>query len=197
MASAQNNPDIERLIKHLGELPEPVAEPVFIVVSGLPGTGKSYFSKMLAERLPLVILESDDLRKTLFSRPDYGKEESAYLFKVCHSLIELLLSKGISTILDATNLSERNREYLYSISDRLEIKMIIVRTIAPREVVQERLRVRAGLPANRSDADWAVYQKMESEEQRITRNHYVVDTSRDIKLAIDKIIRDINRKRRN
>ena len=57
--------DVERLADSLGQLPEPVAKPAFVAVRGLPGTGKSYFSSKLAERLPLAILESDALRKVL------------------------------------------------------------------------------------------------------------------------------------
>jgi len=188
--------DTERLLAYLGQIPEPAAEPAFIVVSGLPGTGKSYFSKRLAERLPLVIMESDSLRKILFPEPVYSQEESSYLFRICHGLIEFLLKKGISVVLDATNISEKNREYLYHISERLAIKLILIRIVAPQKVVQERLLARAHIKSNRSDADWAVYQRMKSEEDRITRNHYVVDTSGDITPVINRIIKDITRKRR-
>ncbi len=186
-------PDVEWLTGRLGQLPEPVAEPAFIAVSGLPGTGKSYFCNKLAERLPFVILESDALRKALFSQPNYSPQESSHLFQVCHLLIERLLKKGISLILDATNLSERYREHLYSIADRLGVRLLLVRVEAPPEVVQERLKSRQKNSENKSDADWGVYQRMQSAVQRITRNHYVVDTSRDITPVIDKIVREVNR----
>ena len=133
---------MQRLTESLGELPEPVAEPTFIAVSGLPGTGKSYFCNKLAERLPLIILESDALRKTLFSPPDYSSEENTHLFRAIHLLIERLLRKGYSLILDATNLSERYREYLYSIASRLDVRLVLVRVEAPPQLVRERLKSR-------------------------------------------------------
>ncbi len=111
------NANVERLTESLGQLPEPVVEPAFVVVSGLPGTGKSYFCSKLAERLPFLILESDALRKALFSAPSYSQQESSYLFRVYHLLIERLLKKGVPVVLDATNLSERHRERLYSIAE--------------------------------------------------------------------------------
>jgi len=185
--------DVQRLTESLGQLPEPVAEPVFIVVSGLPGTGKSYFCSRLAERLPFVILESDALRKNLFSSPSYSSQESSFLFQAVHLLIEKLLKKGTSLILDATNLSERYREHLYRIADHLNVKLVLVRVEAPPEVVYQRLKARAGNPEDKSDADWAVYQKMESSVQKIRRNHYAVDTSRDITPVLDKIVREVNR----
>lgn len=98
--------DVERLTESLGQLLEPVAEPALVAVSGLPGTGKSYSCNKLAERLPFTILESDALRKVFPSPPDYSSRESSRLFRAIQHLIKRLLKKGISLILDATNLSE-------------------------------------------------------------------------------------------
>jgi len=192
---AQRVSDVQRLAESLGQLPEPMVEPAFIVVSGLPGTGKTYFCSKLAERLPFVILESDALRKILFPSPSYSLQESNHLFLACHLLIEKLLKKGIPLILDATNLSERHRERLYSIADHLDVKLILVRVEAPAEVVRDRLNARQeGInPGDKSDADWKVYQKMKPAVQKIGRNHYAVDTSRNITPVLDKIVREVKR----
>ena len=187
-------PGVQHLLKSLGELPEPVAEPALIIISGLPGTGKSYLSKRLAERVRLLVLESDALRKLLFSPPLYSSQESAQLFRTIHRLLRELLRKGIPVILDATNLSERFREQLYSIADQLDVKLILVRVEAPPEVVHQRLENRARDRENTSDADWAVYRRMRPSVDRIRRNHYVVDTSRDITPVLDKIVREVRRR---
>ena len=88
--------DTQRLKESLGQLPDPIVQPVFIVVSGLPGTGKSYFCDKLAERLPIIILKSDALRKVLFSSPAYSPQESSRLFQAIHHLIGELLKKATS-----------------------------------------------------------------------------------------------------
>jgi predicted kinase len=183
--------DVERLTESLGQLPGRVAKPVFVVVSGLPGAGKSYFCSKLAERLPFIVLESDALRKVLFSTPSYSSVESQRLFRAIHLLIERLLKKGFSLILDATNLSERHREYLYSIADRLDIRLILVRVKAPVQVVRQRLESRLENPENKSDADWGTYQRMRYSVEKIKRRHYTVDTSQDITLALDKIVKEV------
>jgi len=187
--------DVQRLTDSLGQFPEPVVKPTFIAVSGLPGTGKSHFCSKLAERLSFVIVESDALRKVLFSPPSYSSPESTRLFRALHLLIERLLRKGVSLILDATNLSERYRERLYNIADRLDVKLILVRVEAPPQVVYERLKTRleGANPENKSDADWGVYQRMKPTVQKIRRNHYAVDTSRDITPVLDKIVREVKR----
>jgi len=195
VAEIQVVSDAQRLSESLGQLPEPVVKPAFIVVSGLPGTGKSYFCRKLAKRLPFIILESDTLRKTLFPAPTYSPPESSRLFQAVHRLIEGLLKKGIPLILDATNLSERYRERLYHIANHLDAKLILVRVEAPPEVVYQRLKARTAETnsENSSDADWAVFQRMKSSVQKISRNHFAVDTSRDITPVLDKIVREANK----
>ena len=193
MQQSQLASNVERLSESLGQLPEPVVEPTFIVVSGLPGTGKSYLCSRLADRLPFLVLESDALRKTLFPSLSYSRQESSQLFQACHLLIERLLKKGIPVILDATNLSERHRERLYNIADRLGVKLILVRVEAPPQIVRERLESRTKNPANKSDADWGVYQRMRNSMEKIGRHHFVADTSRDIDPVLDRIVREANR----
>ncbi len=195
MQHSELSSDVQRVRESLGELPEPVVVPTLIVVSGLPGTGKSYFCSELAERLPFLILESDALRKTLFSSPSHSRQESSRLFQVSHLLIQKLLERGIPVILDATNLAEGHRERLYNIAERLGVKLILVRVEAPPEVVRERLKARqqGADPENRSDADWEVYQRMKPTVEKIRRNHFAVDTSRDITPVLDKIVREVRR----
>lgn len=195
MESSTLAADADRLLQSLGKLPEPVVKPALVVVAGLPGTGKTHFCSRLAERAPFVILESDALRKTLSPTPSYQPVESTYLFQVFHLLIERLLKKGIPVILDATNLTERYRERLYNIAERLGAKLVLVRVEAPSELVHERLKAREqGLDSGtKSDAGWEVYQKMKPTVEDIRRRHYVVNTSQDITPVLDKIVREVNR----
>ncbi|MEE9199415.1 MAG: ATP-binding protein [Dehalococcoidia bacterium] len=195
MEQAQTWQDVDLLRQSIASLPEPVGRPFLILVSGLPGTGKSYVSGRLVERLSLAVLETDTLRKTLFPTPIYTATESARLFQACHLLIEELLRRGVPVLLDATNLLERHREHLYSIAERLEAKLLIVRVEAPPEEVMERLqrRTQNSQGDGYSDADWQVYQRMVSSVEAIKRNHFVADTSRDVTPVIDKIVREVNK----
>ena len=183
--------DVDRLRRSLDGLPQPQVRPSLIVVSGLPGTGKSFFCRKLAERLPFLILTSDSLRRALFPTPQYDEQENKRLFSACHVLIEELLEKGIPVIFDATNLLEHHREYLYRAAERAGARLILVWVEAPPEVVRQRLLARevAAVPESDSQAGWQVYNKMKPRTEKISRNHLVVDTSRDITAAVDKIVR--------
>ena len=165
------------------------------MVSGLPGTGKSFFCHKLVERLPFLILSSDTLRKILFPSPRYKESENKRLFSACHALIEELLRKGIPVIFDATNLLERHREYLYRAAKRAEANLILVCVEAPSEVVRQRLlaREKADVLQDDSEADWDVYNRMKPRRERISRNHFVLDTSQDITPVIDKLVRAATR----
>jgi len=195
MEQNQLNQDVEILKRCCSELPEAVVSPVFVIVSGLPGTGKSFFCRRLAEKIPFLVIESDAMRKLLFPKPSYHALESTRLFMAIHSLIEELLSKGISVILDATNLVEYHRERLYHIAYKSGAKLVLVLVEAPSEVVYQRLQRRKNEynQYDKSDADWNVYQRMKTTAGKIQRNHFAVDTSRDITLVIDKIIRLLKR----
>ena len=172
-----------------------MAHVVLIVVSGLPGTGKSYFSRRMAERVPLAIVETDVMRNALFATPTYSGVENARLFKACHALIGDLLRNGIPVLFDATNLVENNRERLYNIAHRTNAKLILVRVEAPLEVVSQRLRKRVenNDEKDNSTADLSVYRPLAPSVEPIRRNHFAVDTSRDITPVIDKIAREVNR----
>jgi predicted kinase len=195
MKIPQLTADVRRLIDSFTTLPEAEAQPTIIVVSGLPGTGKSYFCNRLTERLPFLILESDALRKQLFPTLTYSREESAYLFQTIYQMIEDLLKRGIPVILDATNLEERGRERLYNIAEKADARLILINVKAPPELVEKRLNKRAEGKnvQDKSDADWAIYKKMETTAEKIKRNHFTVDTSRDITPVIDKVVREAKR----
>lgn len=174
---------------------ETTAYPVLVMLSGLPGTGKSYLARKLCEQEPFVVIESDFVRKTLFNPPTYSARESALVHKVCHTLIDRLLKRGLRVIFDATNLVEFQREYVYRLADRNGAKLVIVQTVAPEEVVRERLdkRTKARDVHDISDADWSVYARMKRRQQPIGRPHLVVDTSKDVDEAVRKIMRVIQK----
>jgi hypothetical protein len=175
----------------LANTDQTTVHPVLILISGLPGTGKSYLARKLVEREPFVVIESDLVRKTLFPQPGYTAEESHWVHRTIHALIGKLLAKGVRVIYDATNLVEYQREMVYHIADKLGTRLVIVVTVAPEEVVRARLEKRANdrSPLDVSDADWRIYRRMASRQQPIGRPYLVIDTSGDLDQAVSKILR--------
>ncbi len=183
--------DVDQLLAALGPLPPPRRRSALVVVSGLPGTGKSLFCRELRRRTGVVILESDALRKLLFPRPTYSGEESRRLFAAVHAAIERLLAAGVSCALDATNLKERHREPLYAIAQKQGAKLVLVEVTAAPAVVRRRLAQRLRERDAPSDADVAVYERMRREVEKIPQEHHVVDTEADMGPALAAIGREI------
>jgi hypothetical protein len=172
---------------------ETTAYPVLIMMSGLPGSGKSYLSQRLAQQLPAVVVESDRVRKVLFPQPTYSGQESTVVHRTCQEVMRRLLRKGVRVVFDATNLVEFQREILYNLADRSSARLLVVRTVAPEQVVQERLERRKDSIEGASDADWRVYRRMSKREQKIRRTHLCIDTSHDIDDAVRKVMRAVRR----
>ncbi|MCL4458512.1 MAG: AAA family ATPase [Chloroflexi bacterium] len=182
---------VERLKRHISIPAERTARPALILISGLPGTGKSHLSREIARQMPCLIIETDFVRKLLFRHPGYTGPESRFVYQVSQVLMADLLAEGVNIIFDATNLLERKREALYHLAEQMKVNLVIVRTVAPPEVVRRRLQQRtAGLSeADLSDADWPVYERFQEREERIVRSHLVIDTSQDLVPAVQKIVR--------
>ena len=180
---------MRKALASLGDLPTESERPFLVVVSGLPGTGKSYFSARLAEPLPAVVVETDAVRKALFGSPAYDWRENRRLFPVVHALLRRLLYHRRSVIFDATTLIEANRRPLYRIADETGARLVIVLLEAPEEVVKQRLEARRREPGCRSDADWEVYLRLRARRERITRPHFTVDSSRDVSEDLERLAR--------
>ncbi len=182
--------DVRRIEEALGPLPAAAAAPALVVLTGLPGAGKSHLAGEIAQRYPLAVLNSDGLRAALFSRPQHSDQENARLFPAIHAVLDRLLVRGVSAALDATNLREAHRRPLYRLAGKRGARLVIVQVTAPDEVAKERLRRRrrGETPWDISEAGPEVYDKMRAEVEPVRRPHLVVDTSQDIAPALDKIV---------
>lgn len=164
--------------------------PVLVVMVGLPGTGKSHLTRRLAAQLPIEVVETDEIRWRIASPPTYSREESGRVYQTAHRQIGRYLREGRDVIFDATNLYERGRRTLRRIAEKNGARLLIVQTTAPEQLIENRLRRRKlGIePRDRSEADWDVYCRMRGEMEAIKQPHLVVDTSQDLKPAIEGIV---------
>ncbi|MGB9723605.1 MAG: YegS/Rv2252/BmrU family lipid kinase [Chloroflexia bacterium] len=170
-----------------GRLPRPA----LVLLCGLPGTGKSHLARCLAERLPLVIVSSDQVRRLLFPHPAYTPEEHHIVHSTCLEVVAGLLEEGDSVIFDATNLLRRHRQRYYTLAEEKGAALLILQTTAAPEVVRRRLQEReeGRLPDDESEADWAVYLDYAGKMEPIRRPHRVVDTGGDLSAAVEEIAR--------
>jgi predicted kinase len=170
----------------------PGSRRALILLSGLPGTGKSYLAAAIAARHAVVIVRSDEVRKALFEHPTYAAEESGVVYRTCHGLLSVLLAQGKTVIFDATNLARGSRKVARRVAGEGGAPTLTLLTVAAPEVVAERLRRRAAgeLEGFSSDADWQVYQYMAGTleaAQHEASEGVIVDTAQDITPALERV----------
>lgn len=189
--------DAVRSVRILLTLPPKVDNPVLIILSGLPGSGKTTFASKVALALPAIVVESDMVRHALFPERKYSNEENRVVHAVAHALMRYYLRLGRNTVADATNLARWHRQMLLRLAQNLNVPAIVVQTRAPEGVIAERLGWRSShKPENDfSDADWRVYQKLAASAQAVQEPHLRIDTTKDLEAGVKRTLSAVKRAR--
>ncbi|WP_456474754.1 AAA family ATPase [Candidatus Pyrohabitans sp.] len=164
---------------------------MLVLITGLPGTGKSTIAMHLARRLRATVLRTDVIRKQLFPEPKYTEEEKELVYKVTFMIAEYLLRAGKNVILDGTFYRRSLRERVYRLARAARTKLIIVECSAPEFVVRQRMEARAKKKNLPTDADFDVYLKIRSQFEPLRRPRVIVDTSNPLEENLAEIMRYI------
>jgi len=164
--------------------------PALILLSGLPGTGKSYLAAAIESRYKAVVVRSDEVRKALYAEPKYTTGENGFVYLVCYALLDQLLADGHVVVFDATNLQRDGRKRARKIALNAGAPALTLVTTAPPEVVNERLRQRAAGASESysSDADWDIHQKLAATMEAMNNEPRLeVDTSHGLEPAMEAV----------
>ena len=107
--------------------------------TGLHGAGKSTIAAGLAERLrhdniPVVIVDGDEIRKTVSSDLGYSAAERNEHMKRVAGICRIISENGVLVIASVASPTESSREYAKSILK----KMFLVYVKCPLEVCRKR-----------------------------------------------------------
>jgi len=81
-----------------------------IMLSGVPGCGKSTHSKMIAEKEDAIILSSDEIYVEITGDKENKEANSGIVFNEIYQRAREYLKAGKSVIIDSTNISSKRRK---------------------------------------------------------------------------------------
>lgn len=119
-----------------------IATPTLIVLYGLPGSGKSFFSRQAGELLGAPVISSDRIRYELFEKPTFSKEEQLVVFSMMNVMLEQYADLGMSVIYDASVSRASDRKLLREFAKNKKMNYILVWLQADAETCFMRAKTR-------------------------------------------------------
>ena len=107
-------------------------KPVLYMFVGLPGSGKSNYTRKLAKKTGASVHSSDDIRKDLYGDERIQGDGNA-VFNILHSRVKEDLREGKSTIYDACNISYKRRMAFLQELNNIPCKKVCIFIATPFE----------------------------------------------------------------
>lgn len=146
-----------------------------IIVSGLPGSGKSFFASLLAQKIGARYLNSDRVRREIDARGEYAFEDKLIVYEEMARRASDAIRQGNTVVVDATFYLEEMRNLFVTLAKLLHEKVCFIEIVAPEDLIKERL----SQPRLDSEADYSVYKLVRSQYERIKDDHLLLASGND------------------
>jgi predicted kinase len=155
---------------------------MIIIVFGLPGSGKSFFASRLAAMLESEYINSDKVRRKLFSKRSYSPHEKLSVYNAMLEQMNEIINKKKDVVLDATFYKNTIRKrFIKNACKKNRIFFIEVK--ATKFLIKERLKK----PRKDSEADFAVHEKIKLSWEPLPDPHLILHaTNENIADMLDK-----------
>ncbi len=148
---------------------------MIILVAGLPGSGKSYFARHLAQLLDAEYINSDQVRDQLGFRGKYSSDDKQSVYSEMSLLAQKGLHLNTRVVLDATFYLESIREIFFKLALDNRVPVYIMEVVAEESLIRQRLKKER----KDSEADFAVYRKLKKQFEPIAENHLRLASTND------------------
>jgi len=149
--------------------------PLLILVMGLPGSGKSYFSRHLAEKMSALYLSSDRIRAEMKLTGNYDEESKQKVYDRLEERAREALLNGKTVLVDATFHKKKRREQFAALARKTGARLKVICIEADEALIRERLQK----PRKESEADLSVYRKLKKEFEAVEPDHLSLPSGRD------------------
>ncbi|CAM3210743.1 AAA domain-containing protein [Deinococcus saxicola] len=121
-------------------------KPLLVLVTGVPGSGKTTLAAALRERLGFVLLSRDDFQVRLWNlwqdQPDLLPQVPRAHWAAYYATVDALLGAGLSVVAEDSVHSQRGAAEIAAFLPRADA--VVIHCMVPKAVSHERFRVRAG-----------------------------------------------------
>lgn len=145
-----------------------------VIVFGLPGSGKSYFARRLAELINADYINSDVVRQELLNKKTYSEQEKLFVYNEMVNRMKARMKQNRNVIIDATFYKHDIRK-LFTREAKIKNEVAFIEVVADEAVISERLKT----PRAESDADFEVYKKIKEQWQPLQQPHLVLQSTND------------------
>jgi predicted kinase len=143
-----------------------------VIVSGLPGSGKSYFASRLATTISAEYINSDRLRKEMFKERTYSNQE---ITAVYHSMLAKMMeavNQNRNVVLDATfHKNDTRKLFVKEMEGKGGVYFIEVQ--ANENIIRERLKKERPF----SEAGFEVYKLVRRHREPLTNPHLLLEST--------------------
>jgi len=167
-----------------------------VVMTGLPATGKSTVSRLIARSLSdAVVLATDEIREDYFPGEVYGRlfKYSFGSSRVIYDLIgyrsRSILLEGKSVIIDGTNL-RNNRDGMESVCYETGAVLVFLKTTCDEAIVRSRFEKRVVRADYMSEAKFDTYERMKQQLADDPENY--LDTEQDTYVLSNHLLVVVN-----
>lgn len=101
-------------------------KPLFILLYGFPGAGKTYFARQLCQHLQAAHVHGDRIRGELFEKPQYDKEENGVIGHLMDYIAGEFLSAGLSVVYDVNAMRASQRRQLRDMARKQHATPLLV-----------------------------------------------------------------------
>lgn len=145
-------------------------QPALVITMGLPGSGKTIFANLGAEKLPGICLHSDIERKRMFNEltDRYSEQSKQEVYDCLLRKADTLLQAGMTVIVDASFLKAGNRDRFCKLAHSRAVPFAIAVIAADLETMEKRLEERKQRDDEASDADVDVLMKLKDIREPLT-----------------------------
>jgi len=146
---------------------------MLILVRGLPGTGKSFFSEHFAQSIGVELISSDRMRSKLGLRGQYDQTAKDRVYTEMFRRAETVLSEERNCLLDATFSKESRILAAQTLAKKFAVDFFVFEMTADEETIRQRVSEKRKF----SEADLTVFRKIRQDYDTVPFNFLQLDSS--------------------